>query len=265
MAVLNAAVQRIVTAALWVSPLGVGSLIAASILRACELWGERVGRWGRSNAAAVMSGLPALAGRAVQLASLCIHHPATPLPQAHWRRWVSGRPPCLTAWRILSSHSPARSPPTTGTLAALGLWVATVLAGLALFAGGILPLLLWGATGRSPLAVTRQFAQVGASRGMFFMSNQPSMISATQSQTHVSIKCSTNQPMLQPLLMAFGTSSSAAALPLAMQAAKAGGCDEAVVDFFLPLGTLVGLVVWCGLFVFGASVPQYMYSCHRRH
>lgn len=36
--------------------------------------------------------------------------------------------------------------------------------------------------------------------------------------------------------MAFGTSSSAAALPLAMQAAKGGGCDAAVVDFFLPLG-----------------------------
>lgn len=37
---LNAAVQRMVTAALWVSPVGVGSLIAASILRACDLWGE---------------------------------------------------------------------------------------------------------------------------------------------------------------------------------------------------------------------------------
>lgn len=126
--VLNAAVQRMVMAALWVSPPGVGSLIAASILRACDL---------------------------------------------------------------------------AGTLAALGLWVAAVLAGLALFAGLLLPLALWGATGRSPLAVARRFAQA--------------------------------------LVMAFGTSTNAAALPLAMQAAKEAGCDEATVDFFLPLGMNVNM------------------------
>ena len=40
---------------------------------------------------------------------------------------------------------------------------------------------------------------------------------------------------LQALLMAFGTSSSAAALPLAMEAARAQGCEEATVNFFLPL------------------------------
>ena len=39
--VLNAAVGRMVTAALWVSPLGILSLIAASILRACDLAGGR--------------------------------------------------------------------------------------------------------------------------------------------------------------------------------------------------------------------------------
>lgn len=39
---LNAAVQRMVSAALWLSPLGVGSLVAASILRACDLLGGRV-------------------------------------------------------------------------------------------------------------------------------------------------------------------------------------------------------------------------------
>ncbi|KAI7840620.1 hypothetical protein COHA_005642 [Chlorella ohadii] len=126
--VVNAAVQRMVSAALWLSPLGVGSLVAASILRACDL---------------------------------------------------------------------------LGTLAALGLWVATVLAGLALFAFALLPLLLWAATGRSPLAVSRQFAA--------------------------------------SLLLAFGTGSSVAALPAAMQAAKEGGCDEATVDFFLPLGTTVNM------------------------
>lgn len=40
--VLNAAVQRMVSAALWLSPLGVGSLVAASILRACDLLGGRM-------------------------------------------------------------------------------------------------------------------------------------------------------------------------------------------------------------------------------
>lgn len=61
--------------------------------------------------------------------------------------------------------------------------MATVLAGLAFFALLALPLLLWAVTGRSPLAVARAFAQ--------------------------------------SLLMAFGTSSSAAALPLAMQVGTA--------------------------------------------
>ena len=61
----------------------------------------------------------------------------------------------------------------------------TVLAGLALFAFLLLPLALWGATRRSPLAVARQFAQA--------------------------------------LLLAFGTSTSAAALPLAMQVGGRGG------------------------------------------
>lgn len=75
---------------------------------------------------------------------------------------------------------PLPTPTNAGTLAALGLWVGTVLAGLLLFACGVLPLLLWAATRRSPLGVAREFAQA--------------------------------------LLVAFGTSSSAAALPLAMQA-----------------------------------------------
>ena len=42
--VLNAAVGRMVGAALWVSPLGIASLIAASILRACDLAGARAPR-----------------------------------------------------------------------------------------------------------------------------------------------------------------------------------------------------------------------------
>lgn len=40
---LNQAVGKMVTAALWTSPLGIGSLIAASILRACDLLGGFAG------------------------------------------------------------------------------------------------------------------------------------------------------------------------------------------------------------------------------
>jgi Na+/H+-dicarboxylate symporter len=39
------------------------------------------------------------------------------------------------------------------------------------------------------------------------------------------------------LAIAFGTSSTAAALPAAMEAARGLGCAPAVVDFVLPLGT----------------------------
>lgn len=147
--VLNAAVQRMVTAALWISPLGIGSLIAASILRACDL---------------------------------------------------------------------------LGTLAALGLWVATVIAGLAFFALLALPLLLWAATGRSPLTVARAFAQ--------------------------------------SLLMAFGTSSSAAALPLAMQSARELGCEESTVNFFLPLGTTVNMN---GTALYEATTAIFIAQAHGVH
>eukprot|EP00887_Chlorella_sp_A99_P001057 scaffold14.g1057.t1 len=126
--VLNSAVGRMVTAALYVSPVGVGSLIAASILRACDLW---------------------------------------------------------------------------GTLSALGLWVATVVVGLAVFAAAVLPLMLLAATRRSPLKAARGFGQA--------------------------------------LLVALGTSSSAAALPLAMEAAREQGCEESTVNFFLPLGITVNM------------------------
>ncbi len=43
--VVNAAVQRMVSAALWLSPLGVGSLVAASILRTCDLLGGFGNGW----------------------------------------------------------------------------------------------------------------------------------------------------------------------------------------------------------------------------
>ena len=147
--VLNAAVGRMVGAALWVSPLGIASLIAASILRACDLAGAR-------------------APRAQTLALVC-------LPC-----FVGHRPP-PPASAPISPPPPPFHPPHTppGTLAALGLWVGTVTLGLALFASCILPALLATLTRRSPIAVARCYGQA--------------------------------------LLMAFGTSSSAAALPLAMQ------------------------------------------------
>jgi solute carrier family 1 (glial high affinity glutamate transporter), member 2 len=126
--VINAAVSKMVAAALWASPLGVGSLIAASILRACNLW---------------------------------------------------------------------------QTAAALGLWAATVVIALAVFGLLILPALLLALTGRSPIKTAKAFAQ--------------------------------------SLLLAFGTSSSAASLPLAMQAARDLGCDDAVVSVFLPMGVAINM------------------------
>ncbi len=42
-------------------------------------------------------------------------------------------------------------------------------------------------------------------------------------------------------------------LPI-MQAAKEGGCDEATVDFFLPLGTTVNSEIGCRIQISLASV-----------
>ena len=125
---INAAVSKMVTAVLWVSPVGVGSLIASSILKACDVW---------------------------------------------------------------------------GTMAALGLWLVTVIAGLLIFAFILLPAMLFFVTGRSPLTVASHFGQA--------------------------------------LALAFGTSSSAASLPLAMTAARSAGCSDAVVNFFLPLGIAINM------------------------
>ena len=126
--VLNAAVGKMVTAALWISPVGVGCLIASSILRACDV---------------------------------------------------------------------------AATLSALGLWLATVVLGLAIFAFIILPAFLFATTGKSPLRVASYYGQA--------------------------------------LALAFGTSSSAAALPLAMAGAKEAGCDPAIISFFLPLGIAINM------------------------
>ena len=125
---LNQVVGKMITAALWVSPVGVGCLIASSILGACDLW---------------------------------------------------------------------------ATVSALGMWLATVLLGLALFAFIILPFFLFAFTRKSPLRVASHFGQA--------------------------------------LALAFGTSSSAASLPLAMTGAQEAGCDPAVVSFFLPLGIAINM------------------------
>lgn len=99
--VFNAVIGRMVSAVLWVSPLGVASLIAAAICNACDL---------------------------------------------------------------------------LGTAAALGLWIGTVLGGLAIFAGLLLPALLWAVTRCNPLQTLQGFAPA--------------------------------------LLLGFGTGSSAASLPV---------------------------------------------------
>lgn len=64
------------------------------------------------------------------------------------------------------------------TLVGLGLWVLTVLIGLAIFAGVVLPVLLWVLTRSSPLKFVKTFSKA--------------------------------------LVMAFGTSSSSAALPVSL-------------------------------------------------
>ena len=101
MQVFNIVIGKMVTAVLWTSPLGIASLIAASICRACDLG---------------------------------------------------------------------------STLGALGLWVVTVLLGLALQGGLVLPAALWGCTRNSPWATMKGFSQA--------------------------------------IVLGFGTSSSSAALPV---------------------------------------------------
>jgi len=145
---LNAAVGKMVTAALWVSPVGVGSLIAAAMLRSCDL---------------------------------------------------------------------------ASTAAALSLWAATVVVGLLLFSGVFLPAALIALTSpkASPYQVTSHFAQA--------------------------------------LLLAFGTSCSAASLPLAMEGARNAGCDEAVVSFFLPLGISMNL---SGTALYEATTAVFIAQAH---
>ncbi len=101
MQVFNVVISKMVTAVLWTSPLGIASLIAASICRACNL---------------------------------------------------------------------------ANTLAALGLWVVTVLLGLLLQGGLVLPAALWACTRQSPWATIKGFSQA--------------------------------------IVLGFGTSSSSAALPV---------------------------------------------------
>ena len=75
--------------------------------------------------------------------------------------------------------------------------------GLALFAFGVLPAVLWALARRPPLSTARAFSRA--------------------------------------LAVAFGTSSTAAALPAAMDCARALGVAPAVVDFVLPLGATVNM------------------------
>ncbi len=105
--VFNAVIGRMVSAVLWVSPVGVASLIAAAICNACDL---------------------------------------------------------------------------LGTAAALGLWIGTVMGGLAIFAGLLLPALLWALTRCNPFQTLRGFSPA--------------------------------------LLLGFGTGSSAASLPVSSLASS---------------------------------------------
>lgn len=125
---LNEAVGKMVSAILWFSPVGVASLIASSVVGACDV-GE--------------------------------------------------------------------------TAKTLGLWIFTVVLGLSIFGFILLPAALYLLTRRSPIVIIRAFSQ--------------------------------------SLALAIGTSSSAGALPIAMESAKTIGLSESIVSFFLPLGIAVNL------------------------
>lgn len=134
---LNQAVGKMVTAALWTSPLGIGSLIAASILRACDLLGGCVG------ASEVGAGVQ----RAATAIGACV------CIRAWLREWDHAckgvRPVSRSGSHPLPCvYKPAVYPTCqAGTLSALGLWAATVVLGLALFALLLLPALLYFVTG----------------------------------------------------------------------------------------------------------------------
>ncbi|DBA93948.1 TPA: hypothetical protein ACH3X1_001610 [Trebouxia sp. C0004] len=123
--VFNVVIIKMVTAVLWTSPLGIASLIAASICRACNL---------------------------------------------------------------------------ASTLAALGLWVVTVLLGLLLQGGLVLPAALWACTRQSPWATIKGFSQA--------------------------------------IVLGFGTSSSSAALPVHQPTGvlyQCLLCDDDCVVFFASI------------------------------
>eukprot|EP00884_Botryococcus_braunii_P019438 jgi/Botrbrau1/6178/Bobra.0344s0018.1 len=142
----NAVISRMVSLALWAAPLGVASLIAAAICRACA--------------------------------------------------------PAATA-------------------AALGLWMATVLLGLGVYGGLALPLLLYLTTRRAPLPILRQLS--GA------------------------------------LALAFGTSSSAATLPVTMEAVQELGCSEPTSQFVLPLAATINMT---GTALYEATTVIFIAQAH---
>lgn len=66
----------------------------------------------------------------------------------------------------------------------------------------------------------------------------------------------------QAALFAFGTSSSAASLPLAMAGAREAGCADAVVSFFLPLGISINMT---GTALYEATTAVFIAQAHGVH
>ena len=105
---------------------------------------------------------------------------------------------------------------------ALALWAVTVLTGLALFGCVALPAAL--ALARHPLHPRTAFREFGPA-----------------------------------LTIAFATSSSAASLPAAMEAAGRAGCDPAVVDCVLPLLTTINMT---GTALYEATTVVFIAQAH---
>ena len=150
--VFNAVIGKMVTAVLWTSPVGIASLIAAAICRACSLLGTL---------SALVRVSTTAHGQCCGLVTL----PAKVLTRA---AFFLGQVP------------------TRAAAAAQGLWVLTVLGGLCLFGLVALPAAFWALTRKRPTEVARGFGRA--------------------------------------LALAFGTSSSSAALPVRAQPSLL--CDD---------------------------------------
>ena len=187
--VFNTVIGKMVTAVLWTSPLGIASLIAAAICRACSLLGTlgALGLW----LLTVMAGAPQL----VDLNLAALSHLSLPvktsaalyihacLHQLYFCN-IAWRPEQLTVCIVQLFYCIPKSAIYEAVYCANGrrAWNShlscLLFAGLVIFGVVILPVAFWFISRRKPLEVARGFSKA--------------------------------------LILAFGTSSSSAALPVSV-------------------------------------------------